>query len=121
MKKGHSKYWDVYWTLQEIVKCDEWTGLFFFFFFNYFCALKLLNVSIAPLVKERAEKFGGLEDRIENLQSRCADIKEFYIADGFAFFYQTPEKEPPPPEEIVEDVINQYRIFSTINYRCAVL
>lgn len=36
MKKGHSKYWDVYWTLQEIVKCDEWTGLFFVFFLIIF-------------------------------------------------------------------------------------
>lgn len=26
MKKRHSKYWDVYWTLQEIVKSDDWTS-----------------------------------------------------------------------------------------------
>jgi hypothetical protein len=59
------------------------------------------HISAAGLAKERTEKFGGLEDKIENLQSRCAEIKEFYNADGFDFFYQTPEKEPPQ-EEVAE-------------------
>jgi hypothetical protein len=42
-----------------------------------------------------------LEDRFENVQSRCAEIKEFYNADGLDFFYQTPEKEPPPPKIVI--------------------
>jgi hypothetical protein len=58
----------------------------------------------AGLAKERTEKFGGLEDRFENLQSRCAEIKEFYNADGFDFYYQTPEKESPPKIVITTEV-----------------
>jgi len=45
-----------------------------------------------------------LEDRFENLQSRCAEIKEFYNADGFDFYYQTPEKESPPKIVITTEV-----------------
>lgn len=67
--------------------------------------IKVSNFNIAAgLAKERAEKFDGLEDRLENLQSRCIEIKEFYNADGFDFFYQTPEKEPAQ-EVVAAEVI----------------